>query len=97
VLQASAQRIEPAFPGDIRDSAPVASDLAVIIDSWTFSGDQRAVGAAGIGFRGAHATQERLLRHPDFNGMATPGDFRSLPSRGLVRLDLSAEALEQIA
>ena len=50
----SGKRIEPALPADIRDSAPVASDLAVIIDSWTFSGDDAAktIETACVGFGG---------------------------------------------
>ena len=48
------KRIEPALPADIRDSAPVASDLAVIIDSWTFSGDdaEKTIETACAGFSG---------------------------------------------
>jgi hypothetical protein len=33
------KRIEPAEEMDVRVSTPTASDLAVIIDSWTFTGD----------------------------------------------------------
>ncbi len=57
------KRIEPALPADIRDSAPIASDLAVIIDSWTFSGDdaEKTIETACAGFSGlegcsAHGT-----------------------------------------
>ena len=50
----SGKRIEPALPADIRDSAPIASDLAVIIDSWTFSGDdaEKTIETACAGFSG---------------------------------------------
>ena len=58
---------------------------------------QRAVGAARIGFGGAHAAEEGLLRHPDSNGVATLGDFGPVRTRGLVRLDLSAEASQHIS
>ncbi len=48
------KRIEPALPADIRGSAPVASDLAVVIDSWTFSGDdaEKTIQTACAGFSG---------------------------------------------
>lgn len=48
------KRVEPALPADIRDSAPVASDLAVIIDGWTFEGDdaQKTIESACLGFGG---------------------------------------------
>jgi hypothetical protein len=52
----SGKRIEPARPVDVRDSAPSVSDLAVIIDSWTFSasGDdaEKTIEAACAGFSG---------------------------------------------
>jgi hypothetical protein len=50
----SGKRIEPALPADIRDSAPIASELAVIIDSWTFSGDdaEKTIETACAGFSG---------------------------------------------
>jgi hypothetical protein len=58
------KRVEPALPADIRDSAPVASDLAVIIDDWTFQGDdaQKTIETACAGFSG-------LQGLPGFEGL----------------------------
>ena len=58
------KRVEPALPADIRDSAPVASDLAVIIDDWTFQGDdaQKTIETACAGFGG-------LQGLPGFEGL----------------------------
>lgn len=46
------KRIEPSRPATFRESVPSASDLAVIVDSWTFSGDdaERTFEAACVGF-----------------------------------------------
>jgi hypothetical protein len=48
------KRIEPSRPAEIRESAPTVSDLAVIIDSWTFSGDdaEKTIETACAGFSG---------------------------------------------
>jgi len=48
------KRIEPASPVDTRASAPSASDLAVIVDSWTFAGDdaEKTIETACAGFSG---------------------------------------------
>ena len=58
------KRVEPALPADIRGSAPVASDLAVIIDDWTFEGDdaQKTIETACAGFGG-------LQGLPGFEGL----------------------------
>src|SRR5688572_26570733 len=55
------KRVEPALPADIRDSAPVASDLAVIIDDWTFQGDdaQKTIETACAGFGGLQVLPDR--------------------------------------
>jgi hypothetical protein len=48
------KRIEPSRPPEVRESVPTASDLAVIVDSWTFSGDdaERTIETACAGFSG---------------------------------------------
>jgi hypothetical protein len=48
------KRIEPAATMDIRASAPSASDLAIIVDGWTFTGDdaERTIETACLGFSG---------------------------------------------
>jgi hypothetical protein len=48
------KRIEPAGVANVRDSAPAASDLAVIIDAWTFAGDdaEKTIETACAGFGG---------------------------------------------
>jgi hypothetical protein len=48
------KRIEPSRATSIRESAPSASDLAVIIDSWTFEGDdaEKTIETACAGFSG---------------------------------------------
>jgi hypothetical protein len=58
------KRVEPALPADIRDSAPVASGLAVIIDDWTFEGEdaQKTIETACAGFGG-------LQGLPGFEGL----------------------------
>lgn len=49
------KRIEPAGSMDIRASAPSASDLAVIIDGWNFTGEdaEKTIETACLGFSGA--------------------------------------------
>jgi hypothetical protein len=49
------KRIEPAASFDIRAGAPSASDLAVIIDGWNFTGDdaEKTIETACLGFSGA--------------------------------------------
>lgn len=63
------KRIEPAGAGDIRDSAPSASDLAVIIDAWAFSGDdaEKTIETACAGFAG-------LEGFPGFSGLPAVGN-----------------------
>jgi hypothetical protein len=49
------KRIEPAGSMDIRASAPSASDLAVIVDGWNFTGEdaEKTIETACLGFGGA--------------------------------------------
>jgi hypothetical protein len=64
------KRIEPAGAANVRDSAPSASDLAVIIDSWTFSGDddaEKTIQTACAGFGGLEGL-------PGFAGLPPAGD-----------------------
>jgi hypothetical protein len=48
------KRLEPAATMDIRASAPSASDLAIIVDGWNFTGDdaERTIETACLGFSG---------------------------------------------
>ena len=49
------KRIEPAGTTDIRASAPSASDLAVIVDDWNFTGDdaEKTIETPCLGFGGS--------------------------------------------
>jgi hypothetical protein len=60
------KRIEPSRPASIRDSAPSVSGLAVIIDSWTFSGEdaEKTIETACAGFSGLEGL-------PGFSGLPT--------------------------
>ena len=75
------KRVEPALPADIRDSAPVASDLAVIIDDWTFQGDdaQKTIETACAGFGGCRRnTRFRHVTWDSAHAMGV-GSMRPLP------------------
>jgi hypothetical protein len=64
------KNIVPTGAADVRDSAPSASDLAVVIDSWTFSSDDEAektIQTACLGFGGVEGL-------PGFAGLAPAGD-----------------------
>ena len=64
------KNIVPAGAADVRDSAPSASDFAVVIDSWTFSSDDEAektIQTACVGFGGVEGL-------PGFAGLAPAGD-----------------------
>jgi hypothetical protein len=66
------KRIEPAQPFNIRDSVPRASDLAVIIDSWTFTGDddaEKTIETECVGFGGGLAGLPDLAGLPVGNVM----------------------------
>lgn len=60
------KRIEPAGSMDVRASAPSAADLAVIIDSWTFTGDdaEKIIETGCAGFSGLEGL-------PGFSGLPT--------------------------
>lgn len=49
------KRIEPAATMDIRASAPSASDLAIIVDGWNFTGDdaEKTIETPCLGFGGS--------------------------------------------
>jgi hypothetical protein len=64
------KNIVPTGAADVRDSAPAASDFAVVIDSWTFSSDDEAektIQTACLGFGGMEGL-------PGFAGLAPAGD-----------------------
>jgi hypothetical protein len=64
------KRIEPAGSTDVRASAPSASDLAVIIDSWTFTGEDA----------------EKTVETPcaGFGGLAGLPGFSALPAASMM-------------